>query len=690
MQNIFQPHPFSTTIGTLTERATDSGQPSEDWALILEICDTVNETDDGPKEAIRAIKKRLVTSAGKDNVSIWYTLTLLETLIKNCGKRFHSQVANKEFLHAFLKLLSPKNDPPQQLQTKVLYMLKCWISSNWDVAGKRDLEKIYASLLQKGVQFPTVAPVDCYVAKPSRGLRDNLFTSKTGVTIPRTSSQENDKLTGRSVVVKSSGTESDIHVRNHLSVNPSSSSVVHPCSVCHCIHESNIQSLACHSVGSRPNVHPTGTSVSSYSRSTRNVHFNGTVQNRSQSSTIPNDCTVMVANSDHQPSCLIYPKQSQLHSIPSSNNKYQPININYSMNSNSNSNSNNNDEMEFDEEGIVRHLNTLQRIKLTEDLSIVETNIHVFNDLLAELRPDTVTIDDLNLLKELNCTCRIMHQRVMEFLSQVSDEEVTNNLIQVNDNLTNTLLRYDRFERYYQRAIQNSDNNNSSNNQQTNSALCLTDSRPQLCLTASSSDHIDSRRHRSNHHHHHHHQQQQHQQQLAITAGPSSLRRATVNESTMNGVVSSRMNSLHYNHTESGNGNSTAVSITNNHHNTNEDEDDDESLLDISEGPCGGSTTRSHDSDETDEIAKWLSSRQLIPVNSQQQSQHSHCPFQRQQQQSLTTNSRSHSCVRTNHLSAITNTATTTTTSAGVSLYATQNPSNKSVHSHQSFHHELL
>ncbi|VDP16056.1 unnamed protein product, partial [Schistosoma margrebowiei] len=659
----------------------------------------------------------------------------------------------------------------------------CWISSNWDVAGKRDLEKIYASLLQKGVQFPTVAPVDCYVAKPSRGLRDNLVTSKTGVTIPRTCSQENDKLTGRSLVVKSSGAESDIHLRNRLSVNPSSSSVLHPCTVCHCIHESNIQSLACHSFGSRPNVHPTGTSVSPYSRSTRNVHFNGTVQNRSQISTIPNDCTVMVVNSDNQLSSLTYPHPSHTHGLPSSNTRCQQMNTNYSMNSNSN-----NDEMEFDDDGIVRHLNTSQRIKLTEDLSIVETNINVLNDLLAELRPDTITIDDLNLLKmvvggnrqetldpgfvllgtrqqgvpvilrelvlpggfdpvspsftvrdlldaldyidklklcqnieillkfylfikthkywykeasnryaphksfdlceswdtaqELNCTCRIMHQRVMEFLSQVSDEEVINNLIQVNDHLTNTLLRYDRFERYYQRAIQSSDNNNSSNNQQMDSALCLTNSRPQLCLTASSSDHIDSRRHRSNHHHHHYPQQQHHhhhqQQQLAITAGPSSLRRTTLNESTMNGVVSSRMNSLHYNHADSGNGSSTAVSTTSNHHNNNEDEDDDESLLDISEDPCGGSTTRSHDSDETDEIAKWLSSRQLIPVNSQQQSQHNHLPFQHQQQ-SLTTNSRSHSCVRTNHLSAITNT-TTTTTSAGVSLYATQNPSNKSVH----------
>lgn len=29
------------------EKATDSALPSEDWALIIEICDIINETDDG-------------------------------------------------------------------------------------------------------------------------------------------------------------------------------------------------------------------------------------------------------------------------------------------------------------------------------------------------------------------------------------------------------------------------------------------------------------------------------------------------------------------------------------------------------------------------------------------------------------------------------------------------------------------
>ena len=31
----------------LTERATDGGLASEDWALNLEICDIINETDEG-------------------------------------------------------------------------------------------------------------------------------------------------------------------------------------------------------------------------------------------------------------------------------------------------------------------------------------------------------------------------------------------------------------------------------------------------------------------------------------------------------------------------------------------------------------------------------------------------------------------------------------------------------------------
>uniref|UniRef100_S4RJW0 Target of myb1 membrane trafficking protein n=1 Tax=Petromyzon marinus TaxID=7757 RepID=S4RJW0_PETMA len=41
------------------EKATDGSLPSEDWNLNIEICDIINETDEGPKDAVKALKKRI-------------------------------------------------------------------------------------------------------------------------------------------------------------------------------------------------------------------------------------------------------------------------------------------------------------------------------------------------------------------------------------------------------------------------------------------------------------------------------------------------------------------------------------------------------------------------------------------------------------------------------------------------------
>ncbi|VDD76275.1 unnamed protein product [Mesocestoides corti] len=139
------------------ERVTDSGKLAIDWTLVLEICDALSETDEGPKEAIRAIRKRLTSSAGKDHVSIWYTLILIESCLKNCGRRFQAQVANRDFLHDLIKVLLPKHSPPIQLQSKILFLIKSWVDAAWDVPGRRDLEKVYTALRRKGVQFPSSA-----------------------------------------------------------------------------------------------------------------------------------------------------------------------------------------------------------------------------------------------------------------------------------------------------------------------------------------------------------------------------------------------------------------------------------------------------------------------------------------------------------------------------------------------------
>lgn len=89
----------------LSEQATSETLASEDWALNMEICDLVNETEDGPKDAIKAIRKRLSQNAGKNYIVVMYTLTILETCVKNCGRKFHILVCNKDFIQELVILL---------------------------------------------------------------------------------------------------------------------------------------------------------------------------------------------------------------------------------------------------------------------------------------------------------------------------------------------------------------------------------------------------------------------------------------------------------------------------------------------------------------------------------------------------------------------------------------------------------
>lgn len=88
----------------ISEQATDGSLPSENWALNMEICDIINNSSDAAKDAVKAIRKRLTQSAGKNYTVVMYTLTVLETCVKNCGKMFHILVCNKEFISELVSL----------------------------------------------------------------------------------------------------------------------------------------------------------------------------------------------------------------------------------------------------------------------------------------------------------------------------------------------------------------------------------------------------------------------------------------------------------------------------------------------------------------------------------------------------------------------------------------------------------
>ncbi|RMC17595.1 hypothetical protein DUI87_05259 [Hirundo rustica rustica] len=146
--------PMQQDGGTLSrEKATDGSLQSEDWTLNMEICDIINETEEGPKDAIRALKKRL--NGNKNYREVMLALTVLETCVKNCGHRFHVLVANRDFIDGVLvKIISPKNNPPTIVQDKVLALIQAWADAFRSSPDLTGVVHIYEELKRKGIEFP--------------------------------------------------------------------------------------------------------------------------------------------------------------------------------------------------------------------------------------------------------------------------------------------------------------------------------------------------------------------------------------------------------------------------------------------------------------------------------------------------------------------------------------------------------
>lgn len=304
-----------TASSSLPERATDGGLQNEDWTLNMEICDIINETEEGPKDAMRALKKRL--SGNKNYREVMLALTVLETCVKNCGHRFHVQVANRDFIDGVMvKIISPKSNPPTIVQDKVLSLIQAWADAFRSSPDLTGVVHIYEELKRKGIEFP-MADLDALspIHTPQRGTPE---------------------------------------------VDPAMLKYLAPATP---------------------------------------------------------------APGPPKPAPAPVPA-TQAHAMTSAQG---PITA-----------------------------SPEQIARLHSELDIVRGNVKVMSEMLTEMVPGQEDASDLELLQELNRTCRAMQQRVVELISRVSNEEVTEDLLHVNDDLNNVFLRYERYERYrLGRAMQN-------------------------------------------------------------------------------------------------------------------------------------------------------------------------------------------------------------------------------------------
>uniref|UniRef100_A0A1I7TIG7 TOM1-like protein 2 n=1 Tax=Caenorhabditis tropicalis TaxID=1561998 RepID=A0A1I7TIG7_9PELO len=310
VSDFFQGNPFATPVGRKIELATDANLlATENWGLNMEICDFINGTEDGPRDAVRAIKKRLHNAMSKNNAVVMYTLTVLETAVKNCNHQFHVLVCNKDFVQDLVKLIGPKFDAPQIIQERVLSLIQAWADAFRGDPTLAGVVQSYDDLKSKGVEFPAA---DLDTLAPIKTPKRTVFNQPSPPTL----------------------------------------------------------------------------------------------------------------DEQHQP-----PPQGQ----PQQHAPVQNPNTTY-------------DVLTIREQGQEPISATpAQLTKLRADLDVVNQNIKVFRETLTDVVPRKETADELQLLSDLNDSCRQMQQRVLDLIRYVSNEEVTYELLMVNDSLNSVFEKYDRF-----------------------------------------------------------------------------------------------------------------------------------------------------------------------------------------------------------------------------------------------------
>ncbi|XP_051889166.1 TOM1-like protein 1 isoform X2 [Pristis pectinata] len=148
--------PFGTRVGKLIDIATIGTQPAADWSQFNHICDIINSSEEGPKDAVKALKKRI---AGNRNYKeIRLSLSLIDCCMRNCGPSFRSLMVRRDFVKDVLaKLLKPKYNPPTDVQNHILGLIQSWAITYQGPIDVSDVRELYMDMKRKGLIFPDPA-----------------------------------------------------------------------------------------------------------------------------------------------------------------------------------------------------------------------------------------------------------------------------------------------------------------------------------------------------------------------------------------------------------------------------------------------------------------------------------------------------------------------------------------------------
>ncbi|KAK2857573.1 hypothetical protein Q7C36_005492 [Tachysurus vachellii] len=118
--------PDEGSLESRINKATNPLNRETDWDSIKAFCEQLSNDPEGPQLATRLLAHKIQSPQEWEAMQ---ALTVLETCMKNCGKRFHNEVGKFRFLNELIKVVSPKylgSRAPEPVKKKVLEMMYSW------------------------------------------------------------------------------------------------------------------------------------------------------------------------------------------------------------------------------------------------------------------------------------------------------------------------------------------------------------------------------------------------------------------------------------------------------------------------------------------------------------------------------------------------------------------------------------
>ncbi|KAG8839353.1 ESCRT-0 subunit protein hse1 [Serendipita sp. 400] len=131
-------------------KATDENQTSENWEIILNLCDKVaEEGEQGARNVTAAVLKRLTHRNA--NVQI-YSLAVAEALSKNCGIEVHREIASRAFTQGLEKLVTDRTGH-DKVKKKALSLIDGWEKEWANDPSLNIMHELHENLKGKGFRF---------------------------------------------------------------------------------------------------------------------------------------------------------------------------------------------------------------------------------------------------------------------------------------------------------------------------------------------------------------------------------------------------------------------------------------------------------------------------------------------------------------------------------------------------------